>query len=76
MEFCKLDLSYLESKIECEKVTSYEEAKKLFISGLEWLNKAKSLYTLNDYASSHAEIIQDMSTLYKLLAHFETEPDR
>lgn len=76
MEFCKLELSAVEEKAEWKKAKSYEEAKNIFMSGLRWLTEARNFYTLEDHASMHAHITQEMSTLYKLLASFDPAPDR
>lgn len=41
-----------------------------------WLKKAEEYYTLEDHASDYAQIVQDMSELYKLLAFYEDDESR
>ncbi|KAK7060072.1 hypothetical protein SK128_008486 [Halocaridina rubra] len=76
LEFLQLDVSDLESEVVAKAVKNFEEARPLFLSGLRWLTNARQYYTMDDYASDHVKITQDMSHLYKSLAFFEPSEDR
>ena len=76
MQFSTLEIASVEESVTHEVAKNYEEAKEIFMCGLRWFNDAKNYFTLDDHASTHTEISQEISTLYKLLAAFEPSPDR
>ncbi|KAH9375295.1 hypothetical protein HPB48_021636 [Haemaphysalis longicornis] len=57
-------------------VASRERATDPTADAARELNDAKQFYTLKDHATDHVEIVQEMSKLYRELAHFEPAPDR
>ncbi|RZF39552.1 hypothetical protein LSTR_LSTR001073 [Laodelphax striatellus] len=73
MQFSTLELSTYESQITANYVLVFDDAKKVFHNALSWLNKAQDFYTLENHASDHVSIVQDMSELYKNLALFDED---
>ncbi|GBL91976.1 KIF1-binding [Araneus ventricosus] len=67
------DVIKMEKRIPCY-ITSYDDAKSLFIFATNHVSVAKSYFTLNEYANNYSQIIQDNSKLYKNLAAHD--PDR
>ncbi|KAG0713528.1 KIF1-binding protein [Chionoecetes opilio] len=76
LEFLQLEVSDLESEVAGAPVQEFDEARQLFLAGLRWLTEARQHYTLEDHASDHVSITQEMSLLYKALAFFEPSEDR
>lgn len=74
--FSHIDLGDTENQITAQYIINYSEAREVFLKGQKWLNEAKIYYNIDNRCSDYVEIIQDSSQLYKLLAFFETEPDR
>uniref|UniRef100_A0A2L2Y9L6 KIF-binding protein n=1 Tax=Parasteatoda tepidariorum TaxID=114398 RepID=A0A2L2Y9L6_PARTP len=57
-------------------VTTFTEAKNVFLFAVNHISVAKLHYTLNQYANYHVQIVQDHNTLFKCLAHFEKDLGR
>ncbi|XP_050740456.1 KIF-binding protein-like isoform X1 [Eriocheir sinensis] len=76
LEFLQLEVSDLESEVAAIPVQDFDEARQLFLAGLRWLTEARQYYTLEDHASDHVSITQEMSHLYKALAFFEPSEER
>lgn len=76
LEFLQLEVSDLESEVAASPVENFDEARLLFLSGLRWLTTARQYYTMEDHASDHVSITQEMSHLYKALAFFEPSDER
>merc|ERR1719203_952194 len=56
---------------EMELASTYDEAKELFVPGLNHYMNAIAFYVLDGFVTDHAKIAQSISTLYKYLAFFE-----
>ncbi|XP_076181535.1 KIF-binding protein [Ptiloglossa arizonensis] len=54
----------------------FDDARLVFLNVQKWLDQAKLYYTLEDHASDHILIVQDISQAYKYLAFFEEHEDR
>lgn len=76
LEFVQLEVSDLEGEVAGNAVVEFEEARGVFLCGLRWLTAARQYYTLEDHASDHVSLTQEMSQLYKALAFFESAEDR
>ncbi|XP_067009933.1 KIF-binding protein [Anabrus simplex] len=74
--FTTLELSSYEDQITDQYCLTYDDARKVFLSAQEWLNKAKQYYTLDNHASDYVQIVQDLSQLYKYLVFFEDDEER
>lgn len=70
-KFDTLEVADIESSLPCDLIESYQGAKPLFLVCEKHLGVAKQYYTLESHASEYMKIIQDHSSAYKLLAHFE-----
>ncbi|XP_058453971.1 KIF-binding protein [Malaya genurostris] len=68
-------LSVYEDQITDEFCLTLEDAKLVMLNGLSWLNKAKEYYTKETEASQYAKIVQDIASLYKVLAFFDDNED-
>ncbi|KAI8807011.1 KIF-1 binding protein C terminal-domain-containing protein [Cladochytrium replicatum] len=53
-----------------------KEAQVLFLEGLQALEKARSFYKFDGFVSDYVGIIQDMSSLYRLLSSFQDDQRR
>lgn len=49
----------------------FEDAKPVFLTVQEWLNRAKEYYSVESEASEYAKIVQDHAMLYKYLAFYD-----
>eukprot|EP01084_Bolivina_argentea_P160176 278939_1 len=56
-----------------ELASTYNEAKELFIPGLNHLMNAIGFYVLDGFVTDHTKIAQHISTIYKYLAFFEQD---
>ncbi|XP_076626065.1 KIF-binding protein [Colletes latitarsis] len=81
IEDLKFDI--LEKKIEpiARQVTDkclldFDDARLTFLNVKKWLKVAQLYYTLEDHASDHVSIVQDISEAYRYLAFFEEHEDR
>jgi KIF-1 binding protein C terminal len=74
-EFAGLSLSLYEDQIIDEFVLTFDDAKMIFLSAQNLLNKAKEYYTSENEASEYAIIVQDLAALYKCLAFFDDDDD-
>ncbi|GFT55469.1 KIF-binding protein [Nephila pilipes] len=69
------DVLNMEIRIPCT-ITTYDNARSLFLFAHNHVTVAKSYYALNEYASSYAQITQDHSKLYKNLILFDSDLSR
>ncbi|CAH0386641.1 unnamed protein product [Bemisia tabaci] len=76
LKFSSIDLSLYESQVTNQYILMFEDARLVFMNVRHWLKKAEEYYTLEDHASDYAQIVQDMSELYKLLAFYEDDESR
>jgi len=65
-----------ESKVDVLIITSFDDARTLFLFGTNCLEDAKSFYTKDSHCSDYVAILQSTSQLYKVLADFETDVGR
>lgn len=54
-------------------VADFEGARELFNQGIEYFNAALKHYVFDGYVTDHATVLQDISQLYRSLAHFEPD---
>jgi tetratricopeptide (TPR) repeat protein len=54
-------------------VADFEGARELFNQGIEFFNAALKHYVFDGYVTDHATVLQDISQLYRSLAHFEPD---
>ncbi|XP_042237944.1 KIF-binding protein-like isoform X2 [Homarus americanus] len=76
LQFVQLEVSDLESEVAASPGENFDEVRPIFLAGLRWLTTARQYYTLEDHASDHVSISQEMSHLYKALAFFEPSEER
>lgn len=74
--FAELEVSDVEADVPATLVQEFSGARPLFLTGLRRLTEAREFYTLNDHATDHVAITQEMSRLYKHLAFFELSEER
>jgi KIF-binding protein len=74
--FPDIDVSKYESKIGDRFLLTYQDAREVYLSCQNWLNKAKEYYKLDSLASDYIELIQDSSQSYSYLAFFEEDDER
>lgn len=65
-----------EDQVTDSYVLTFEEARAVFLNAQQWLNQAKLFYTLNEHASDHVQVVEDLSELYRNLIFFEDDDDR
>lgn len=70
------EVDEIEQSITDKLFEDFEGARPVFLKSQKWLEDAKQFYTLRDHATDHVEIVQEMSKLYRELAHFEPASDR
>lgn len=70
------EVDEIEQSITDKLVADFDGARPVFLKSQKWLEDAKQFYALRDHATDHVEIVQEMSKLYRELAHFEPAPDR
>ncbi|XP_011496932.1 PREDICTED: KIF1-binding protein homolog [Ceratosolen solmsi marchali] len=70
------DLKPIADKITDKYLLDFNDAKGVFLNVQKWLDNAQKYFTLENQASDHVQIIQDMSQLYKYLAFFEENDAR
>lgn len=76
LQFSQLELSLYEDQVTDSYVLTYEDARSVFLNAQQWLNQAKLFYSLEDHASDHVRIVQDLSELYRNLIFFEDNEER
>lgn len=76
MSFNSLNLSIYENQITYKFALTFDDAKLIFQTAKQWIDKATSYYTMENLASDHIQIMQDASQLYKSLAFFEDDSER
>lgn len=69
----KIDSAY-ENIITDRYLLDMDDAKPVFLTTLNWIEKAKSYYTADTEASEYCKIVQDHAMAYKHLAFFESDP--
>ena len=71
-----IDYATEEDKLTSDLVTTYEDARLLFVAGMDKTLRAQKFYSLDGYCCDYVEIARDRSQLFKLLANFEEDDDR
>ena len=71
-----LELTAVEEQITDKYVLDYEQAREVFLTVQQWINKAQEYYHIDDHCTDYTEIVQDHSRLYKQLIFFEGDYDR
>ncbi|XP_078268878.1 KIF-binding protein [Rhinoraja longicauda] len=66
----------VEEKVSCTYVADFTRAREVFLVGQGYVQDAKEFFHLDDYVSSHVEVVQDHSALFKALAFFEEDLER
>ncbi|XP_059055476.1 KIF-binding protein-like [Achroia grisella] len=74
--FPDIDVTKYESKIGYKFLSTYQDAREVFLSCQSWLNKAKEYYRADVLASDYTELMQDSSQSYSYLAFFEEDDER
>lgn len=74
--FKSLELTSLEGQVRDTTVSTFEEARSIFLPAQKWINAAKEYYVLDGHVSDHIEIVRDNSKLFQLLCFFETDLER
>lgn len=74
--FQGLDVSDLEERVPAVLATTFEEARAYFLFAQKCVESAKTFFTLDSHASDYAVIVQDHSSLFRLLSQFEPDPER
>ncbi|KAJ8036151.1 KIF1-binding protein-like [Holothuria leucospilota] len=75
-KFDSLELGSWEDKVTDKIVTSFEEAREVFLAGQQFINESKAYYLFEGHVSDHIEIVKDHSQLFKILAQYETDLER
>ncbi len=73
--FDSLEVASMESAVSSDYAESYEDGKLVFLFCQKQIDSSKLYYTLEDRASEHVKVVQDLSNVYKLLAYFESSLD-
>ncbi|XP_002737383.1 KIF-binding protein-like [Saccoglossus kowalevskii] len=76
LRFQSLELTSLESAVSDKLVTSFEEARSVFLVGQKYILEAKEYYVIDGHVTDNISIVQDHSHLFKLLAFFEPDLER
>lgn len=73
-KFEVLDVLDVESSVLCDLVKDYDAARTVFLTCQKHIESSKHHYSLENFASEHTVVVQDLSNAYKLIAHFEDSP--
>ncbi|GBP73545.1 KIF1-binding protein [Eumeta japonica] len=76
LAFTDIDVSKYEITITEKFLSTFEDARAVFLCCQSWINKAKEYYKLDSLASDYIEIVQDNSQAYSYLAFFEDNDER
>jgi hypothetical protein len=55
---------------------TFDDARVVFLYGMERLRKAKEYYVLDGYVSDHISLLSDEANLYRFLIPYETDTER
>ncbi|XP_076656760.1 KIF-binding protein [Halictus rubicundus] len=64
------------SQITDQYLLDFNDARLVFLNIKKWLVQAESYYTLNEHASDHVLIAQDLAQAYYYLSFFEDDEDK
>lgn len=78
LRFVKIEkeIKEIENQLTDKYALDFNDARIIFLNAQTWLEEAKKYYTLENHASDHVQIVQDMSQLYKFLSFFEEDENR
>ena len=65
-----------EEQVTDKYLLDFTDARGVFIKVQQWLNSAKTFYSINDRCTDYVEITQDHSKAFKFLAFYETDMER
>ncbi|EDV21336.1 uncharacterized protein TRIADDRAFT_60261 [Trichoplax adhaerens] len=74
--FDGLETTSYDESIPDHLIADFDEARKVFLTGLRWSEKAKDFFILDGHTSDHVELVQLQSRLYFILAFFEKDLER
>lgn len=74
--FHDLDLTAKENEVTDKYLLTFDDAREVFLTCQNWLNKAKEYYSLESLASDYIKIVQDHSQALSHLAFFEDDEER
>ncbi|XP_036592756.1 KIF-binding protein isoform X1 [Trichosurus vulpecula] len=66
----------MEEKVACVPPLDFREAREVFLVGQNYVFEAKEYFQVDGYITDHIEIVQDHSSLFKVLAFFEEDYER
>uniref|UniRef100_A0A4X2LDS9 KIF-binding protein n=1 Tax=Vombatus ursinus TaxID=29139 RepID=A0A4X2LDS9_VOMUR len=66
----------IEEKVACVPPLDFGEAREVFLVGQNYVCEAKEYFQVDGYITDHIEIVQDHSSLFKVLAFFEEDYER
>ncbi|XP_023578892.1 KIF1-binding protein, partial [Octodon degus] len=69
-------ISAVEEKVRYLRPLDFEEARELFLLGQHYVSEAKEFFQIDGYVTDHIEVVQDHSSLFKVLTFFETDMER
>ena len=75
-KFEGLNVAEMEALVPVEPIETFDQARAYFLFGQEHVLLAKAFFTLDSHASDYASIVQDHSTLFRLLSLFENDIGR
>lgn len=70
------EMEPIAKQITDKYLLDFSDARAVFLNTQKWLEQAKEYYTLENHASDHVLIVQDISQAYKYLLFFEDDKDR
>ncbi|XP_012261040.2 KIF-binding protein-like [Athalia rosae] len=70
------EIEMIASQLSDKYALDFNDARVIFLNAQQWLEEAKKYYTLENHASDHVQVIQDVSQLFKFLSFFEEDEDR
>lgn len=78
LRFTKIEkeIETISNQLTDKYALDFNDARIIFLNAQQWLDEAKKYYTLENHASDHVQVIQDVSQLFKFLSFFEEDEDR
>lgn len=70
------EIEPIANQITDKYLLDFSDARLVFLNAQKWLEQAKTYYTLENHASDHILIVQDISQAYKYLTFFEDDEAR
>lgn len=78
LRFAKIEkeIEPIANQLTDKYALDFNDARVIFLNSQKWLDEAKKYYTLENHASDHVQVVQDVSQLFKYLCFFEEDEDR